>query len=436
MRIQQLVLENFRGFEKLEMDFPEGEGGLVVLVGVNGSGKTSVLDAIRKAFAQILIILNNDFDLEGGLNYPRYRIPDYVYNFNNHRKDIRIKSQHEGYRLTIGIKASNNDTVKYRYFFNGEKYSHLNYSERISLHHGFNNIVKNDSPIFINYSINRILKDENNFTPNVIEINKSANGQFFELMNNFLLSFEPGVDFRNLLTWFRDKEDYENELRLNQDPDFVDPELNILRKIIENFSLGYKNPRIKRLNYTRLIVTKDDTELDFNSLSHGERLYFAIASDICRRLIKNNLESENPLHGHGVVLIDEIELHLHPSWQRKIIPALRRTFPNVQFIVTTHSPQVISTVPKENVFILKDFQLYNAPHTKGRDSNTILEEIFFVDKTPKEFKEEIRKIYRIMEDPKMVKETGKMLNDIEEKYGFFHPEVIRARSFYDDLNNH
>ena len=128
-------------------------------------------------------------------------------------------------------------------------------------------------------------------------------------------------------------------------------------------------------------------------------------------------------------------MHLHPSWQREIIPVLRKTFPNIQFIVTTHSPQVISTLKKENVFILNDFKLIkDTPHTFGRDSNSILWDIFGVEKRPPESKLEFEKLYRLMDDPDKIKETEDMLRDIEEKYGYYDEEVIRARGQFEFLN--
>lgn len=66
--------------------------------------------------------------------------------------------------------------------------------------------------------------------------------------------------------------------------------------------------------------------------------------DLSRRLALANPQLENPCEGEGVVLIDEIDLHLHPSWQRQIVPALKRTFPHVQFIITTNSPQVLGEI--------------------------------------------------------------------------------------------
>jgi predicted ATP-binding protein involved in virulence len=78
-----------------------------------------------------------------------------------------------------------------------------------------------------------------------------------------------------------------------------------------------------------------------------------MVGDLARRLAIANPGLKNPLYGFGVVLIDEIELHLHPKWQREIIPALTRTFPHCQFIVTTHSPQVVGEIKPQGIYILE-----------------------------------------------------------------------------------
>ena len=113
-----------------------------------------------------------------------------------------------------------------------------------------------------------------------------------------------------------------------------------------------------------------------HQFSDGQRVLFGLIGDIARRLLLLNEVSDTPFNGRGIVLIDEIELHLHPSWQQKIILILRDSFPNLQFIVTTHSPHVLSTVDKTEIRILKN-NLVEQPNlqTKGVASSDILEQI-------------------------------------------------------------
>jgi predicted ATP-binding protein involved in virulence len=159
-----------------------------------------------------------------------------------------------------------------------------------------------------------------------------------------------------------------------------------------------------------------------------------LVSDIARRLsIANPMLSVEEIleKGEGIILIDEIEQHLHPKWQRNILSALEKTFPNLQFIITTHSPQVLSGTIKENVFILDNFKISKRkPYVEGRDSNSILEDAFNFSKYSPEIKSKIDDFYELLE--KDIKQAEKILNSIKEKFGESDSEVKRATMYLED----
>lgn len=104
----------------------------------------------------------------------------------------------------------------------------------------------------------------------------------------------------------------------------------------------------------------------------------------------------------GVVLIDELELHMHTSWQRRIIPALTKTFPNIQFIITTHSPQILGEVGEEfNIFSLfkekKEIKVQPLSSLYGVDSNAILEDSMQTDSVSQQVKQMVDKMYAFIE---------------------------------------
>lgn len=107
-------------------------------------------------------------------------------------------------------------------------------------------------------------------------------------------------------------------------------------------------------NDVKLLLRKDDILLDAQQLSQGEKTILTLIGDLARRLTLLNPGMSNPLSGSGIVLIDEIDLHLHPQWQQQIVSKLRSTFPNVQFIISTHSPQVLSTVQSRSIRRLEE----------------------------------------------------------------------------------
>jgi predicted ATP-binding protein involved in virulence len=148
----------------------------------------------------------------------------------------------------------------------------------------------------------------------------------------------------------------------------------------------------------------DGRIIPFNLLSDGYRNLVSLIADIAWRAARLN-----PHHGTGaaknstgVVLIDELDLHLHPAWQRRVIGDLRRTFPNIQFVATTHSPQVVSTAKPEWIRVLTaDQQVGTALHTYGRDSNSLLNEVFGTSERPIETERKIEEVEALLSQRKL-----------------------------------
>ncbi|MGK7925878.1 MAG: AAA family ATPase, partial [Spirulina sp.] len=123
------------------------------------------------------------------------------------------------------------------------------------------------------------------------------------------------------------------------------------------------------------------------------------------------------------------ELHLHPQWQREIIPALTLTFPNCQFIVTTHSPQVASHVKPENIYVLEstpDGIIARHPESSfGRDSNQILEDIMDTPARPQSIKNDLLELFRLL-DRNQLDEAKQLRQEIIDKIGIDEPELVKA----------
>ncbi len=167
--------------------------------------------------------------------------------------------------------------------------------------------------------------------------------------------------------------------------------LHYLRIAIELFT-DFKNIRIERQGTPKMVIEKDGEKLDVNQLSQGEKSLLALVGDIARRLAILNPSLDNPLHGEGVVLIDEIDLHLHPKWQQNLIDKLIKTFPNVQFILTTHSPHIVSDNPDALVYILDNGELRQYCNGYGEDANTLLNGVFGVSERTPEIAEKFDEI--------------------------------------------
>ncbi|MFN4877986.1 MAG: AAA family ATPase, partial [Aphanizomenon sp.] len=197
---------------------------------------------------------------------------------------------------------------------------------------------------------------------------------------------------------------------------------------------NFNKLRVRR-SPLRMTLQKNGEELIVNQLSDGEKCLLAMVGDLARRLAIANPGLKNPLDGFGVVLIDEIELHLHPKWQREIIPALTRTFPHCQFIVTTHSPQVISQIKPQGIYILEktnDGIIAKRPESSyGRDSNQILEDLMDVPERPQEIKQDLLKLFRLIDEGNLevAKELRKELAEIigEDEAQFVKADILIRR---------
>ena len=130
-----------------------------------------------------------------------------------------------------------------------------------------------------------------------------------------------------------------------------------IQRVIEVFLEGFTNLRVES-NPLRLMVNKGAVSLDLGQLSDGERSFLAMITDLSRRLVLANPRLQSPLEGEGIVLIDELELHLHPKWQREVVGKLRQTFPKIQFVCTTHSPFIIQSLQAGELITLdpEEFQ--------------------------------------------------------------------------------
>ena len=178
-----------------------------------------------------------------------------------------------------------------------------------------------------------------------------------------------------------------------------------------------------------MTIKKQDQELDIQQLSDGEKSLLALVGDLARRLAIANPSLGDPLTASSVVLIDEIEQHLHPAWQRQVIPKLTETFPNCQFIITTHSPQVVSQIKPNSVYILEKIDdnvvLKHPSSSFGRDSNRILEDLMKVPERPQEIKEKLMELFRLIDSGNL--ESARQLRlEIEEEIGTDEPEFVRA----------
>lgn len=205
-------------------------------------------------------------------------------------------------------------------------------------------------------------------------------------------------------------------------------ELKTVAKAIEQFVPEYSSLRVKRIPRPHMLINKGDLEYNLDHLSDGEKNLITLVGDIARRLSIANPHSSRPLHGRGIILIDEIDMHLHPKWQRLMIPQMLKVFPNCQFIVTTHSPQIISHIKPESLFLFEQknnrLSLKKIKETYGMSIERVVENIMDDEARPIIVQKDIDKIFEFIEfrELKKAKELVAILKlDMPND-----PEILRA----------
>lgn len=166
-----------------------------------------------------------------------------------------------------------------------------------------------------------------------------------------------------------------------------------------------------------------------NEMSDGYKNTMSMIGDIAYRMaVLNPQLGEHVLcNTPGIVLIDEIDLHLHPEWQQTILSDLQEIFPKVQFVITSHAPAVIHSVRRENVRILDNGNVYEpSEQTYGRDANSILREVMQVGERPENIQQLLKEFYQAIDEERVVLAEDK-LNQIEKLIGDTDPEISGAR---------
>jgi predicted ATP-binding protein involved in virulence len=249
------------------------------------------------------------------------------------------------------------------------------------------------------------------------------------------------TNFDMVSDWFTEYENEENRKRLRVNMDYRSEELETVRKVIKEglILLNDSTKSIFKDLQTEidetveegqfsswLSIKKNDVFLHVNQLSDGEKRVLILLIDISRRLI--NLAKINKvtnyLEGRGIVLIDEIEQHLHPKWQRTLLPTLSKLFPNLQFVVTTHSPQVLSYVPNGCAFTLENGKAY-PKNTYGKNNEWILEAIMDDINRPKEIQEELNQYFDLIREGNL-EDAAKLRQKLENLIGADEPEFLKA----------
>ncbi|NWJ95594.1 MAG: AAA family ATPase [Chloroflexi bacterium] len=324
MYVTSIALTNFRdiktkdeiGQEKPLLSVPNFDEKFNLIIGVNGSGKTSILEALAILISRVLPHI--------------IPTPPQIRNFT--ATDYSVKSElitgtlklnFEGEELTYNFNKAVNSALKY-------VLSSRNTVTRLAeLHDKRNLLSKASTPIVLLYTTDRA-----SFRLSKTIKASKLNGRAVAYQKELV---EKTVNYTAISQWLRQ----DQELASKNPPNH--PLLETITAALREFAPAFGKLE-EEVNPPRLYINKAGVRLGIEQLSDGERSFLGMVIDIARHLAQANPSAEEPLKGKGIILIDELDLHLHPKWQRSIVEYLQKTFPNLQFITTTHSPFIIQSL--------------------------------------------------------------------------------------------
>lgn len=443
MEIKKFCLNNIGRFEKIDIPLAPNEhstGNVTVFVGNNGAGKTSLLKSLATSLSWLVSRIRS----ETGNGSP---IPELV-----------IKNKKTSAAIDIEVfdeqgQPTNPDADEADHLFHwtiaksrkgriGEYKSNLGdvtllaekYRYSLSRNH------KTSLPLIAFYPVERV----------VVEIPlKIKNRHTFLQLDGYDNSLTQGVDFRRFFEWFREREDSENESGISQevyeqfksmfnDNDEIleklsaarasskDQQLTAVRNAISQFMPEFSNLRVRRKPRLHMSIDKAGAPLNVAQLSQGEKSLMVLVGDIARRLAMMNPDLKNPLMGDGIILIDEVDMHLHPQWQRNLVKQLTATFPNCQFVLTTHSPLVISDSKEVLAYLIDNNELTLLPSLFGQDANSVLLDVMDTDIRNALVNTQLNDLFDAIQAAK-IEEAKSMLSELESTLPANNLELTKAK---------
>ena len=327
------------------MDFDCSES-VNAFIGDNGAGKSTVLEAIALLFSW----------LNARISSPKGK------GRMLRKDDVRIGSEY----CFLSVEAEHKGIIARWSLLRGdapadasEKQTDLRQLESFISH--IRQFNEDERYMFSIFGVNRNISS--------VGVNKQAFGKKEEKPAGSRYSF-ANTNWKPFFNWFYERENEENRMKARFNMQYHDESLDTIRECLKEVFPGYMNLRVED-RPTRFVITKDGKDINFERLSDGEKCYITLVLDIARRLSLQNDGTASILDSEQIVLIDEVDLHLHPAWQLKVISNLEQKFPHCQFFVTSHSPLVLSGLGEQDqLVVLRDggkLELSDIPYGDNGD---------------------------------------------------------------------
>ena len=442
MRINKLHLKNFKGFAERIFEFSrrsnalsDGNGSFHLIIGQNATGKTALLDALAVAAGSWFLGIPSA--KERAILPSDIRTKVFHYNDTDRIEQLLpVIVDAEGVISGVPIRWKR-ELHKRRTTSTLAKEIRIIAQQTILKMQG-----ESDTTLpLISYYGTKRLWDEPNFTRNFEDQKiknqrniqseyKGIENRFSSRLSGYRYSVDARISQRELIHWLR----FEKIMALEngrESQQFTTVK-EAIQKSIERCSNADFHIRLGLL-----LDIEDQGKLPFWALSDGQRAMVTMIGDIAFKAAQLNphLGSESLQKTPGIILIDELDLHLHPRWQRHIVDDLQKIFPEIQFICTTHSPQIIGEVSAEEIIVLgTGSQTYKLNYAFGLDSNRVLSELMDAPIRNKDIEAKINELFKSIDDEEF-DSAKEQIRDIENKIGDDDTELIRAKSIMAFINN-
>ena len=402
MRIDHLHVENFKKFAVQDFDF---HPHFTLMVGENGAGKTTVLDALAVASAIWLVEPPDSMLVSSGRNILA--------------KDIRLEPQVKGDRLQFlekrpvivqakGQIAEQADIPWSRQIrATGTRTTNAEAKPAVAL---IKQVYSRDAagehvlcPVLAYYGAGRA------WLPSNERVQKpKANGPA-RRWAAFYDCFNERIRFSDLNQWFNRETTERGNRNGKWRPGAEAVRRAILRCVPDADDIEYSTDR------DEIVLSIQGEAQPLDNLSAGQRMMLAMVADLAIRAVTQNAyllpsdelgADDDPIprvlaQTPGLVLIDEIDVHLHPIWQRRIVTDLKKMFPAMQFVCTSHSPQVIGELQPEEIRLMHEGQISQPALSFGMDSNWVVEVIMGGSKCNPQVKTRLERVFKLISDKKL-----------------------------------
>ena len=245
-------------------------------------------------------------------------------------------------------------------------------------------------------------------------------------------ALDPNLDEAPLLQWLQNE--FLGDVARRQQEE---PERLFHAAVMETAvraTPGITNAWYDAVTQGPMVRFEDGHVASWSELSDGYHVFISLVADIARRAVMLNEfdGADAPARVEGVVLIDELDLHLHPRWQRVALPRLREAFPRLQLVVSTHSPQILSSAENRQVRHLVNGRIQERNvFVSRRDTNAILRDLMGTDDRDDEGVADLRRLYKAI-DQGNHQIADRIHQELVERWGFNDPALIRVRGFMEE----